>query len=411
MQAIIDNIRQQFPILQEKIRGKRLCYLDSAASAQKPLAVMQSQSYLMEHCYSNVHRGAYLFAEAITSEYEKARGLVAGFIGATADEIIFTGGATFGFNLLAHSFGRHFLKRGDKILLSVMEHHANMVPWQMLRDEIGVELIYAKIDDDGNLDMEDFYRHLPSVKLVSITQCSNVIATINPVKEICAAARALNIPTIVDGAQSICHQKIDVQDIGCDFFIFSGHKLYAPTGIGVLYGRAAWLEKLPPFLGGGDMIESVAFDKTTFAKPPTRFEAGTPPILEAIGLGAAIEWLNTLPLPELYHHEKKLLTMTRDRLAKYKMVDVLATPKESGPLVAFFIKGAHPHDVATLLDQSGVAIRAGHHCAMPLHSLLAAKKNTAVAASARVSFGLYSGEDDVEQFFASFDKAIKVLKL
>ena len=411
MQDIINAVRQEFPILKTQIRGQRLCYLDSAASAQKPLAVIKRTTQLMEHCYSNVHRGAYVFAESMTADYEKARGLVATFIGANPDEIVFTSGATFGFNLLAHSFGRHFLKRGDKILLSVMEHHANLVPWQILRDEIGVELIYAKIDDDGNLDMADFYHHLPSVKLVSITHCSNVIATITPAKEICAKARAMNIPTIVDGAQSICHQKIDVKDIGCDFFIFSGHKLYGPTGIGVLYGRAAWLEKLPPFLGGGDMIEAVAFDKTSFAAPPARFEAGTPPIIEAIGLGAAIEWLNGLPLAGLYNHEKKLAAMTRARLANYKLVTMLANPTEAGALLAFFIKGAHPHDIATLVDQSGVAIRAGHHCAMPLHSLLAAKKNSALAASARISFGLYNGEDDVAQFFASFDKALKILKL
>ena len=376
MQTTVNDIRQQFPILKSQIRGQRFCYLDSAASAQKPKAVINRMTEVMEHSYANVHRGSYLFAEVATADYEKARQSVANFIGADHDEIVFTNGATFGFNLLAHSFGRHFLKRGDKILLSVMEHHANMVPWHILRDEMGVEVLYAQLDDDGNLDMDDVYRLLPEVKLVSITQCSNVVATITPIKEICARARELNIPTIVDGAQSICHQQIDVKDLGCDFFIFSGHKLYGPTGVGVLYGRAEWLEKLPPFFGGGDMIKTVAFDKTTFAPPPARFEAGTPPIIEIIGLGAAIDWLTTLPLPELYAHEKKLVAIMHQRLKKYPMVTLLAEPKDFGSLVAFFIKGAHPHDLATLLDQSGVAIRAGHHCAMPLHTLLAAKKKT-----------------------------------
>ncbi len=411
MKDIISTIRDQFPILQEPIHGKRLCYLDSAASAQKPLAVIKSLSSMMQHHYANVHRGAYQFANVMTHDYEAARSSVAKFINAEHDEIVFTNGATFGFNLLAHAYGRHFLKKGDKILLSVMEHHANMVPWQMLRDETGVELIYAGVDSDGNLNMQDIEQHLPHVKLLTLTHCSNVLATINPIKEICAKAKALGVTTIVDGAQSICHQKIDVKDLDCDFFIFSGHKLYAPTGIGVLYGRASWLKKLPPFFGGGDMIESVALDKTTFARPPARFEAGTPPTMEAIALGATIEWLNTLPLAELFDHEKKLGMQVRDGLKKYQAVEFLSNPKESGSLVSFFIRGAHPHDVATLVDQSGVAIRAGHHCAMPIHTFMAAQKNIAIAATARVSFGIHNDQDDVEQFFAAFDQSLKMLKL
>ncbi|MGI9462276.1 MAG: aminotransferase class V-fold PLP-dependent enzyme [Alphaproteobacteria bacterium] len=403
--------RYAFPILQKKIRGNRFCYLDSAASAQKPIAVIEKQKQLMENSYANVHRGAYLFAENITSEYETSRATIANFINAEHDEVIFTNGATFGFNLIAHAYGRHILKKGDKILLSIMEHHANMVPWQMLRDEMGVELIYIGIDENGDVRLDELYHHLPEAKLLAITHCSNVSGAITPIKDICQQAKKYGVVSVVDGAQSICHQKIDVKHLGCDFFIFSGHKIYGPTGVGILYGRAEILKTMPPFFGGGDMIESVTLEKTTFADPPARFEAGTPPIIEVIALASAIAWLCSLPLDAIYQHEKTLADKLRQRLENYPQIKLFAKPKNPAPLVSFFLKNAHPHDIATLLDQSGVAIRAGHHCAMPLHHWMAQQKNIELAASARLSFAIYNDEDDVLQFFDGFDKALKILKL
>lgn len=414
MATVVANLRKEFPILSTKVRGKRFCYLDSAASAQKPLAVINKYRWMQEECYANVHRAAYLYGEQLTAELERARGLVAEFMGApTPNEIVFTKNATEGFNLLAYSYGRHLLKKGDKILLSVTEHHANMVPWQMLRDETGVELIYVDIDADGRLNLDQLYQHLPQVKLLALTHCSNVLGNINPIKDICRAARAAGVVSVIDGTQSICHEIIRVEDLGCDFFIFSGHKLYGPTGVGVLWGRMELLKKMPPFLGGGDMISEVHLDKTLYAEPPIKFEAGTPPIMEIISLGAAIAWLNTLPLAALHQHEHHLMTKVQERLQHYDAVWPLS--RHGVSLVAFAVLkkdgtlAAHPHDVATLLDQSGVALRAGHHCAMPLHERLVGGARG--AASTRLSLGLYSDQADIDQFFDALDTTLKILKL
>jgi cysteine desulfurase/selenocysteine lyase len=396
----VQAARAQFPILKREVNGKPLIYLDSGASAQKPDAVIDAMANAMRGSYANVHRGLHTLANETTDAYERARESVRRFINAgSVDEVIFTKGATEAINLVAASMGV-FLKTGDQIIVSQMEHHANIVPWHFLRERLGVTLRFIPVLDDGNLDM-DAYRQMlgPRTKMVAVTHMSNVLGTINPVDEIIAAAHAVGVPVLLDGAQGVVHQTVDVQAMDVDFYVFSGHKLYGPTGIGVLYGKAALLADLPPYQGGGEMIGSVAEDVITYADPPHRFEAGTPPIIEAIGLGAAVEWLETLDRDAVAVHEHALYERVKSGLAGCNWLTEIGAAPGKGAIFSFTVAGAHAHDVAQILDRYGVAVRAGAHCAEPL------MKRFGVTSSARASFALYNTLEEADSFVEALVKA------
>ena len=388
----VEAIRADFPAMSLLMNGKPLVFLDSGASAQKPAVVLERMDRAYRSEYANVHRGAYRLSELATENYENARKTVAKFMNAAShDEIVFTRNVTAAFNLVAHSFGRAFLKAGDEIVISHMEHHANIVPWQLLRDIMGIVIKVAPIDDDGNFLIDDFKKLLgPKTKLVSITHCSNVLGTITPIKEIARIAHEAGAKVMFDGAQGIVHLGVDVRDIDCDFYAFTGHKLYGPTGIGVLYGKKALLNAMPPYQGGGDMIELVTFEKTTYREAPARFEAGTPPIIEAIGLATAIDYVTGIGLDRIARHENMLRDYAMKRLDEIDGLTIIGRPREKGPIVSFTLENAHPHDIATIIDSRGVAVRAGHHCAQPL------MERCNVAATARASFGMYNRMEDVD---------------
>ena len=388
----VETIRAQFPILSRQVNGKPLIYLDSAASAQKPRAVIDVMVHAMEYSYSNVHRGLHTLANETTDAYEKARKSVAGLIGADVSEIVFTKGATEAINLVAAGLGRS-LKAGDEIILTEMEHHANIVPWHFLRERQGVVLKFVPVLDDGQLDLAAYAGLLgPKTKVVGLSHMSNVLGTVNPVAEMIAQARAVGAITLVDGCQAIVHQSVDVKTLDADFYVFSGHKLYGPTGIGVLFGKAERLAALPPYQGGGEMIASVALDDITYADPPHRFEAGTPPILEAIGLGAAIDWLMTLDRAAIAAHEHHLYKRVREGLNGTNWLRVYGEAPGKGAILTFNVEGAHAHDVAQILDRYGVAVRAGTHCAEPLMTRFG------VTSTARASFALYNTEAEADAF-------------
>jgi cysteine desulfurase / selenocysteine lyase len=397
----VARIRADFPILSKQVYGKPLVYLDNAASAQKPNAVLDrlQQAYTSE--YANVHRGLHFLANAATEAYEGAREKVRGFLNAArAEEIIFTRNATEAINLVACTFGRERIEAGDEIVLSIMEHHSNIVPWHFLRERYGAVIKWAPVDDEGNFLLDKFEKLLgPRTKLVAITQMSNMLGTMVPVKEVTRIAHARDIPVLVDGAQGAVHLDIDVQDIGCDFYVFTGHKLYGPTGIGVLYGKYAHLAAMPPFNGGGEMIREVSTDRVTYGDPPHKFEAGTPSIVQAIGLGAAIDYVNSIGKPRIRTHEKGLVTYAHERLREINSLRVIGTTKEKGPIVSFELKGAHPHDVATIIDRAGVAVRAGTHCVMPLLA------RYGVTATCRASFALYNTREEVDSLARALVKA------
>jgi cysteine desulfurase/selenocysteine lyase len=397
----VTRIREDFPILAMQVYGKPLVYLDNAASAQKPKAVLDRlhQAYTSE--YANVHRGLHYLANAATEAYEDAREKVRGFLNAARkEEIIFTRNATEAINLVAATFGRERITPGDEIVLSIMEHHSNIVPWHFLRERQGAVIKWAPVDDDGNFLIDEFEKLLsPRTKMVAITHMSNMLGTLVPVKEVVRLAHARGIPVLLDGAQASVHLDVDVQDIGCDFYVVTGHKLYGPTGIGVLYGRFGHLETMPPFNGGGEMIREVSEDRVTYGEPPHRFEAGTPPIVQAIGLGAAIDYMNSIGKARIRAHEAGLLAYAQDRLREINSLRIFGTAKDKGPIVSFEIKGAHPHDVATIIDRSGVAVRAGTHCVMPLLSRFG------VSASCRASFGLYNTREEVDCLAQALIKA------
>ncbi len=397
----VARIRADFPILSKQIYGKPLVYLDNAASAQKPAAVLDrlQQAYTSE--YANVHRGLHFLANAATEAYEGAREKVRGFLNAArTEEIIFTRNATEAINLVAYTFGRERIKAGDEIVLSIMEHHSNVVPWHFLRERFGAVIKWAPVDDDGNFLLDEFEKLLtPRTKLVAITQMSNALGTVVPVKEVTRLAHARGIPVLVDGAQGAVHLDIDVQDIDCDFYVFTGHKLYGPTGIGVLYGKYAHLAAMPPFNGGGEMIREVSTDRVTYGDPPHKFEAGTPSIVQAIGLGAAVDYINSIGKPRIRTHEKGLVTYAHERLREINSLRIIGTTKEKGPIVSFELKGAHPHDVATIIDRAGVAVRAGTHCVMPLLA------RYGVTATCRASFALYNTREEVDSLACALVKA------
>ncbi|MEH0194788.1 cysteine desulfurase [Caulobacter sp. CCNWLY153] len=395
----LEAIRAQFPILSRTVHGKPLIYLDSAASAQKPDAVLDAMTGLARTSYANVHRGLHTLANETTELYEKARETIARFINADVGEIVYTKSATEAVNLVADTFGRS-LKAGDEIVLSEMEHHANIVPWHFLRERHGVVLKFAPVLDDGRLDMEAFQDLLSEkTKMVAVTHMSNVLGTVNDVAEIVRLAHAAGAPVLLDGCQGIVHTKVDVKALDVDFYVFSGHKLYGPTGIGVLYGKAERLAALPPYQGGGEMIGSVSLDKITYADPPHRFEAGTPAILEAVGLGAAIEWLNTIDRDAALAHEHALYERVAQRLEGVNGVRILGTAPGKGAVMSFVVEGAHAHDVAQVLDRYGVAVRAGTHCAEPL------MKRFGLTSSARASFALYNTPAEADAFVDALDKA------
>src|SRR5215813_10251586 len=397
----VNRIRADFPILAMQVYGKPLVYLDNAASAQKPRAVLDRLDAAYMTQYANVHRGLHFLANEATEAYENAREKVAAFLNAgRKEEIVFTRNATEAINLVAYTFGRERIKAGDEIVLSIMEHHSNVVPWHFLRERQGAVIKWAPIDDDGNFVIDEFEKLLTDrTKLVAITHMSNTLGTIVPVKEVVQLAHARGIPVLLDGAQAAVHLEVDVRDIGCDFYAFTGHKLYGPTGIGVLYGRHAHLVAMPPFNGGGEMIREVFEDRVTYGDPPHKFEAGTPPIVQAIGLGEAIDYVTSIGKPRIRAHEAGLVCYAHDRLREINSIRILGTTVDKGPIVSFEMKNAHPHDVATIIDRSGVAVRAGTHCVMPLLA------RYGLTASCRASFGMYNTKDEVETLAASLIKA------
>ena len=397
----VARIREDFPALGLEIYGKKLVYLDNAASAQKPKAVLDRIQHAYTKEYANVHRGLHYLANAATEAYEGAREKVAAFLNAPRkDEVIFTRNATEAINLVAYTFGRERLQEGDEIVLSIMEHHSNIVPWHFLRERQGAVIKWAPIDEDGNFLIEEFEKLLgPRTKMVAITHMSNALGTIVPVKEAVRIAHARGIPVLVDGSQAAVHLDIDVQDIGCDFYVFTGHKLYGPSGIGALWGKYEHLAAMPPFNGGGEMIREVFEDRITYGDPPHKFEAGTPPIVQAIGLGAAIDYVNGLGKSRIRAHEDGLVKYAHERLREINSLRIIGTAREKGAIVSFELKGAHPHDVATIIDRSGVAVRAGTHCVMPLLARLG------LTATCRASFGLYNTKEEVDSLAQALIKA------
>ncbi len=400
----IEQIRADFPILGEKIRNKSLVYLDNAASCQKPQAVIASIVHTYSHEYANIHRGVHTLSVKATDKFEGAREKVRAFINAASDkEIVFVRGATEAINLVAQSYGKSRLKAGDEIVISAMEHHANIVPWQMLCQQIGSVLKVAPMNQKGELLFDEFEKLLNgNTKLVAITQMSNALGSVNPVDKIIAAAHAKNIPVLLDGAQAIPHTPVDVQALDCDFYVFSGHKLYGPSGVGVLYAKQALLEAMPPYQGGGDMIRTVTFEKTTYAGLPHKFEAGTPAIAEVIGLGAAIDYVNSIGMANIAAHEADLLAYATEQAEQIQGLNIIGQAAEKGGILSFTLDHIHPHDIGTMLDSLGIAIRAGHHCAMPVMDFYG------VPATARASFAMYNTRQEIDVLIQGIKSLIEV---
>jgi len=388
----VNRIRADFPILATQVYGKPLVYLDNAASAQKPRAVLDRLDRAYTAQYANVHRGLHYLANEATEAYEGAREKVAAFLNAgRKEEVIFTRNATEAINLVAYTFGRERIKAGDEIVLSIMEHHSNIVPWHFLRERQGAVIKWAPVDDEGHFLVDEFEKLIgPRTRLVAVTHMSNMLGTLVPVKEVTRIAHAHGVPVLIDGAQAAVHVDVDVRDIDCDFYAFTGHKIYGPTGIGVLYGKYAHLAAMPPFNGGGEMIREVFEDRITYGDPPHKFEAGTPSIVQAIGLGAALDYVASVGKARIRSHEEGLMRYAHDRLREINSLRIFGTTKDKGPIVSFEIKGAHPHDVATIIDRSGVAVRAGTHCVMPLLARFG------VTASCRASFAMYNTAAEVD---------------
>jgi cysteine desulfurase / selenocysteine lyase len=400
----VDRIRSEFPILASLVNGKPLVYLDNAATTQKPRAVIDavSQYYASEN--ANIHRGVHHLSQLATEEYERVRRRVAEFVNAPSPrEIIFVRGTTEAINLVAQSYGRALLRPGDEVLITGMEHHSNIVPWQLLAATSGIVLRVAPIDDAGNLDWQGFEHSLNDrTRLVAVVHLSNALGTINPIRRISEAAHTRGIPVLVDGAQSAAHLKVDVQELGCDFYAFSGHKLFGPTGIGVLYGRSDLLERMPPWQGGGDMIASVTFEGSTWAELPAKFEAGTPHIAGVVGLGAAINWITSVGLEAVTAYEHELLNYATAEVSKIPGVRIVGAARERASILSFAVNGVHPHDVGQVLDADGIAIRAGHHCAQPVMARFG------VAATARASFAAYNTHEEVDALIRGIHRVKQV---
>ncbi len=400
----VERIRKDFPILSRTMRGRPLVYLDSAASAQKPQAVLDAIADLYSNHYANIHRGLYELSETTTRLHEEARGKVQELLHAAEPrEIVFTRNATEAINLVAQSYGRRQLRAGDEILITCMEHHANIVPWQIVCEETGARLRVAPISDAGELLMDELEATIgPRTRLVAVAHVSNVLGTVNPVRRIVEIAHARGVPVLVDGAQAVPRRSVDVRELDCDFYVFSGHKLYGPTGIGALYARAELLEAMPPYQGGGEMISSVSFEKTTYNEIPYKFEAGTPDIAGAVGLAAAIDYVKEIGLDRIAAHEESLLAYGTELLSRIPSVRLIGTAREKTGVLSFVVEGVHPHDIGTILDGEGIAIRAGHHCAQPLMDRLG------LPATARASLGLYNDRNDLARLAEGIRKVTEI---
>ncbi len=400
----VERIRADFPVLRQTVNGKPLVYLDNAASSQVPQVVIERGSTYLEHEHSNIHRGVHYLSQKATTAYEGAREKVKSFINAReARECIFVRGATEGINLVMHGYGRKFIGRDDEIIISAMEHHANIVPWQMLCEEKGALLRVIPMNDAGELLLDEYDGLLNErTRFVAITHVSNALGTINPVKEMIAQAHKYGVPVLIDGAQSAPHMPVDVQALDCDFYAFSGHKMYAPTGSGVVYGKAELLEKMNPFQGGGDMIKSVTFEKTIYADLPNKMEAGTPAIASQIGLGAAIEYLHAIGREQAAAHEAELLHYATERISAIEGVRIIGTARNKASVLSFVIDGIHPHDIGTILDQEGIAVRAGHHCAQPV------MQRFKVPATARASFAFYNTKEEIDVLAKTIERVIEI---
>ncbi|MBI2883611.1 MAG: cysteine desulfurase [Candidatus Methylomirabilis oxyfera] len=400
----VERIREDFPVLRQQVHGRPLVYLDNAATSQKPKLVVETmeQYYLTEN--SNVHRGIHLLSEQATEAFEGARGKVARFLNARdAREIIFVRGATEGINLVAHSFARPLLSVGDEILISEMEHHSNIVPWQMVCEETGAVLRVAPINDDGELRLDEYARLLgPRTRLVSMTHVSNALGTINPVQQVIKLAHERGVPVLIDGAQAAPHLPVDVRALDCDFYVCSGHKLFGPTGIGIVFGKAHHLEAMPPYQGGGDMILSVTFEKTIYNEAPIKFEAGTPHIAGAIGLGSAIDYVGSIGLDRIAAYEGELLAYATDAISAIPGLRIIGTAKEKASILSFVLDDVHAHDIGTILDQEGIAIRTGHHCAQPV------LKRFGVPATARASLAFYNTRDEIDALVKAIHKVTEM---
>ncbi len=400
----VERIQRDFPILAERIHGKRLVYLDNAATSQKPHAVIDALVHYYEHVNANIHRGVHTLSVRATEAHDEARETVRCFIqAADANEIIFVRGATEAVNLVAETYGRANVGEGDEVLITAMEHHSNIVPWQMLCEGKGAHLRVAPINDAGELELDAFEKLLsPRTRIVAVAHVSNALGTVNPIRKIVQLAHAHDVPVLVDGAQAVPHLPVDVQALGCDFYVFSGHKVYGPTGIGVLYGKEEILAEMPPYQGGGDMISSVTFEKTTYNVVPYKFEAGTPDIAGAIGLGAALEYVSKLGMDRIAAHEHDLLTYATEQVGALPGVRLIGTARERAGVLSFVMEGVHPHDLGTILDRDGIAIRTGHHCAQPVMDRFG------IPATARASFAVYNTRQDVDALVDGIGKAHEV---
>lgn len=401
----ISALRGEFPILAREAYGKPLVYLDNAASAQKPRAVIDAMTHAMEHSYANVHRGLHLLSNEATAAFEAARSTVAKFLNAAStDEIIFTSGGTDAFNLVSYALGVAEIGEGDEIILSIAEHHSNIVPWHLLRERKGVVLKWLDVSEDSAIDLGAYQEMFTDrTKLVAISHMSNVLGAPTPAKEMTAIAHQHGAKILLDGCQAGVHGAVDVQALDCDFYVLTGHKLYGPSGIGVLYGKKSVLDSMPPYRGGGEMIDVVTKDEITYNEPPHRFEAGTPPILEAIGLGAALQWMQDKGMSAIVAHESRLAEHAMEELSRLNFVRLFGRAHDKAPIFAFTVDGAHPHDVSAILDRTGVAVRAGHHCTQPLMERLG------VTATARASFAVYNTHEDVEALIAGLHKTHQML--
>ena len=401
----VERVRADFPILNERVHGRALIYLDNAATTQKPEAVIEAISHYYRHDNANIHRGVHLLSQRATDAYESARAAVRRFLNAqSSSEIVFVRGATEAINLVAQTYGRTHIVSGDQVLITSMEHHSNIVPWQILCEEKGAKLRVAPVNDRGELLLEKLEELLSSrTKIVSIAHVSNALGTVNPIRQIIRMAHSRGIPVIVDGAQAAPHLQIDVQDLDSDFYAFSGHKIYGPTGIGVLYGKAELLEEMPPYQGGGDMISSVTFEKTIYNKVPHKFEAGTPDISGVIGLGAAIAYIDSLGIASIAEHEDELLSYATAQLEKIPGIRLVGTAREKVGALSFVMEGVHPHDIGTILDQEGIAVRTGHHCAQPIMDRFG------IPATVRASFGLYNTKAEIDSLAAGIEKVKEIL--
>jgi cysteine desulfurase/selenocysteine lyase len=399
----VEAVRRDFPALAREVYGKPLVYLDNGASAQKPQAVLDAINHTYTREYANVHRGLHFLSNAATEAYEKARESVRAFLNAgSADEIVFTKSATEAINTVAYGYGMPFIGDGDEIVLSIMEHHSNIVPWHFLRERQGARLVWAPVDEAGNLTADDVASRITErTRLVAITHMSNVLGTVTPIREIVAAAHSRGVPVLVDGSQAAVHMPVDVQDLGCDFYVFTGHKVYGPSGIGVLYGRREMLERMAPFQGGGEMILEVTEEEVTYADPPHRFEAGTPPIVQAIGLGAAVEYMQRVGRRAIAAHEADLCSYAHQRLGRVNSLRIFGEAPGKGAIVAFEMQGIHAHDVSMVIDRQGVAVRAGTHCAQPL------LKRFGVTSTCRASFGMYNTRREIDVLAEALEKARK----